>query len=728
MKSVNFGIDLGTTNSLIAKYENGHVIVFKNPVGHKESLSSVVAFRPDRRLVGDKAREYLMKDPVNVFGSFKRKMGTDERYYVVNIDENVTPVQLSSYVLQELKNFIHTRELPEASIVTIPASFDTMQSNATIKAAELAGFSNVFLLQEPIAASLAYFNQANGNMNGYWLVYDLGGGTFDVALVQIQEGDMKITDHEGNNFLGGVDFDFGIVEHIIVPEIVAKTGIENFEEELRVTYGKYEKLYHQLLYKAEEAKKELSSREETEIELDVEIDGTRYEFYISFSRQQFNSIINNIVQDTVHMLEQILVRNNLQSNDIQQIILVGGSTLIPYVQETLSKATGIVLNSDTDPITAVAVGAAYYAANKYYQPAEEKIAIEINTLLNKIASEEIIENNTPIQVNVSYSKSSREDEEVILIKVDGDYNLFTYRIIRNDGGFDTGIRHVKSKFTEFLPLMPSVKNTFFLRFFDETNNEVKSLAEEIIITHGQFSISGQPLPRDICIELDDKENNTTKLELVFEKNSILPQKKTLYRTISKTIQKGQDDKIIINILEGDRYTRATSNLVIGCIEISGKTLTSDLIKGSDIEIQITMSESRALSIEVYLVMTQQDYKNVFSMTEKHTSVIRLKEQYAELENELRNGLRSFSVADKSVWTEQTNTLLDELLGHKKNILKLKENDKSDSKYIIADALYRISQEYDKLGGNDRLESLQFEYFEAKDFAETHVKCDTRHRQ
>src|SRR6185436_13223957 len=120
MKPVNFGIDLGTTNSLIAKYDGNKVHIFKNPVGQKETLASVVAYRPDRILVGDKAREYLTKDPVNVFGGFKRKMGTDEKYYVVNIDENVTPVELSSLILKELKKFIPPTETAEAAVITIP--------------------------------------------------------------------------------------------------------------------------------------------------------------------------------------------------------------------------------------------------------------------------------------------------------------------------------------------------------------------------------------------------------------------------------------------------------------------------------------------------------------------------------------------------------------------------------------------------------------------------------
>ncbi|MGC4101191.1 Hsp70 family protein [Ferruginibacter sp.] len=715
MKSVNFGIDLGTTNSLIARYENSKVHVYKNPIGQKETLASVVAYRPDRILVGDKAREYLAKDAVNVFGGFKRKMGTDEKYYVVNIDDNVTPVELSALVLKELKKFVPPSEPVDAAVITIPASFDSMQSNATLKAGQEAGFKEVFLLQEPIAACLAFFNEnTKEKSDGHWLVYDLGGGTFDVALIRSNQDELKIVDHEGNNFLGGLDFDFAIIDHIIIPEIIKQTGIANFEEEFRVKYGKYEMLYYQVMYYAEEAKKELSSAPSTSIEFSAVLNDKPYDFNITITREAVDRIFAPLVNETILLLNKVLQNNQLAAKDINEIILVGGSTFLPQVREQLATQTGITLNYSVDPTTSVAVGAAYYAGNKYYEPAvaatpgvEEKIADDI------LAS---VDFSTPVdmQIDINYSRSSRDKEEVLLISCTGDLENKTYRVTRADGGFDTGFVTLKPKKTEFLPLIPGMNNLFTLQVYDNNNNEIAALKQEISITQGMYNIDGQPLPHDICIEVDDVENKTTKLEAIFERNSLLPQKRTLYREISKTIKKGSKDSIIINILEGDKNSRASSNLTIGCIEISGKDLQSDLIKGSDIEIQIHLTDSRVLNTVVFLVMTQQEFKNVFSISEKQINIPRLKEQYAQLESELADTVRGFQYNSDTVWEIKATALLDELQSVKTKLFKLKEKDKSDEKYIIAEKITRISKEYDKLGGNERIAGMIEEYFQAKE--------------
>lgn len=716
MKSVNVGIDLGTTNSLIAKYEHNKVRVYKNPIGQKETLASVVAYRTDRILVGDKAREYLTKDAINVFGGFKRKMGTDEKYYVVNIDENVTPIELSALVLKELKNFEQSTEPLEACVITVPASFDSMQSNATLKAGQEAGFKEVFLLQEPIAASLAFFNgsaEAATQSDGYWLVYDFGGGTFDVALVKSSPDDLKVIDHEGNNFLGGMDLDFAIIDKIIVPEIIKQTGIENFEEEFRVKYGKYEMLYYQVMYYAEEAKKELSNAASTVIDFSATLNDKNYDFYFTITKQQIDEIFLPIINETIKLIHKIIENNKLSATDIHQIILVGGSTFLPQVRQQLAEQTGIPINHSIDPTNSIAIGAAYYAANKYYEPSvvEEVISNEeIGTDL--LASVDF--NPINIELNISYNRSSRDKEEVLLIACSGQYENSFYRITRADGGFDTGFITLKAKKTEFLPLLASTTNLFVLTVYDDNKNAIKSLNKEISIAQGIYNIDGQPLPHDISIEIDDVENKTTKLEVIFERNSLLPQKRTLYREISKTITKDSKDSIIISILEGDRNSRASSNLTIGCIEISGKDLQSDLIRGSDIEIQIQLNDSRVLNTTVYLVMTQQEFKNVFSVSEKQINIARLKEQFLQLENELVDTIRQFQYNEDKIWEIKGDELMQDLLSVKPTLFKLKENDKSDEKYIIAEKMTRISQEADKLGGNERIALLLEDYLNFKE--------------
>jgi molecular chaperone DnaK len=717
MKAVNFGIDLGTTNSLIAKYENNKVRVFKNPFGQKETLASVVAYRKDRILIGDKAREYLTKDAVNVFGGFKRKMGTDEKFYVVNIDDNVTPVELSTLILKELKNFVQGEEVPEACVITIPASFDSMQSNATLKAGKEAGFKDVFLLQEPIAASLAFFNNNDGETQkseGYWLVYDLGGGTFDVALVKSTEGELKVLDHEGNNFLGGMNFDTAIVDQLIVPEIIRQTKIEDFEDEFRVKYGKYEMLYYQIMYYAEEAKKELSQSPSTVIEFSADIDNTKHDFYITITKEQLDEIFLPIINETILLLKKILDNNQLTAQDIHQIILVGGSTFVPQVRHELMEQTSIPVNFSIDPTNSIAIGAAYYAANKFYEPSL-KIASEKETekVVEDILSS-IDFNPIDLTVDVSYNRSSRDTEEVLLIACSGEYENKYYRITRADGGFDTGLIPLKAKKTEFLPLISSHNNSFTLHVFDEHKTELKDFAKELSIAQGVYNIDGQPLPHDICIEVDDMENKTTKLEVIFERNSLLPQKRTLYREISKTITKGAPESIIINILEGDKNSRASSNLTIGCIEISGKDLQADLIKGSDIEIQLHLTDSRVLNTSVFLVMTQQEFKNVFSVSEKQVNIGRLKEQFIQLEIDLTETVRQFQYNEDDIWEIRASALHSELHEVKKSLFKLKDNDKSDDKYVIAQKVLRISQDADKLGGNERIAMLIETYMTRKE--------------
>lgn len=719
LKPVNWGIDLGTTNSLIAHFNDGEVRILKNPIGLKETLPSVVAFRNSRVIIGDKAREFLAKDSPNVIGGFKRKMGTDEKFYIVDQDENVTPIELSAMVLKELKKFALS-DPPEACVITVPAAFDSIQCNATIKAGNEAGFETVFLLQEPVAACLSFFNSnkdASISKIGNWMVYDLGGGTFDVALVNASEQDIKVIDHEGNNFLGGLDIDQAIVKEIILPELMKRIQDSAFEHEFAQKFGKYESIYYQALYHAEEAKKDLSNSNETFIEFGFLINNEFIEVSIPFSNEQLNKICQPILTETVGMLNSILNRNRLTKDQINALILVGGSTFLRQFRSGLQEASGIKVYTDIDPVDSIARGAAHYASSKFYLPksnANELVSLDANSLPEENNESELQHSNSNLSVSLSFNNSSQDTEEVLIIQADGDVQQFYYRIIRSDGGYDSGISEMRQKKTEFIPLLSGVRNTFIFQVLNKDQQIIHTHSKEISINQGKYSIDGQPLPHDICVEVDDIDNLTTKLEVLFERNSLLPQKRTLYRTISHNLKKGSSDKIVINFLEGNRNSKPLSNQPIGSIEISGKELATDLLKGSDIEIQVTIDDSRVIKVIAYIVMTQQEFKNVFSFSERKLSLSRLKEQFVLLEKQLGETIRDFQFNEREEWEKYADSLMEELRTIGKSLFALKENDNSDLKYKLASRIMAISKEADQIGGNERIAELIEQYFYLKD--------------
>ncbi|MEO0473651.1 MAG: Hsp70 family protein, partial [Bacteroidota bacterium] len=642
---INFGIDLGTTNSAIAKYDKGQVILYRNPIGQKNTLPSVVGFRKGRILIGEKAREYVLKAPGEVVGSFKRKMGTTETWQLTSVDEPLRPVDLSAFVLRELKSFVHSGEKVEAAVVTIPASFDTIQSNATKEAGQAAGLEQVVLLQEPIAASLAYANhdEVEDFREGQWLVYDLGGGTFDVALIKIAEGEMQVIDHEGDNFLGGTDLDRAIVESLIIPQIEQAGTFENLKQEMTSASGKHNKLFNILMLKAEEAKIELSATQETEIECAIEDDeGTRHDLEISILRKEFEALVEPMLARTIEMMQQIITRNELSSEDLSFVLMVGGSTYIPYVRQQLGERLGISINTNVDPTTAVAVGAAWYAGT---QPRKRK----------KIAASEPNTNGPDLDVKMAWQKASQETKEYFAAVFKGKTDGLFYRIIREDGGYDSGLLPLQPKIELELPLVKDAFNQFSLKIFDHLQNPLSLNLAPIGIAQGKYSVVGQPLPNDICLEIDDVENNTTVLDLIFEKNAVLPLRKTIVKQVTRTISKGSEERLTISVVEGPGSVMPSANQAIGFISVSGTDLERDLIAGSDIEITLEMSESRDLRIEAYLMMTDQEFSDVFSPSERRVNVLRLSEELYALAEKIR---KEIDEAERNSNFEAAQTLVD----------------------------------------------------------------------
>ncbi len=696
---INFGIDLGTTNSAIAKFNKGQVDIFRNPSGQKDTLASVVAFRKGRIIVGEKAREYLLKAPHQVAGAFKRKMGTNETYKIENHD-NKTPVALSAYVLKELKNFVHTGEQIEAAVITIPASFDTVQSNATREAGHLAGFEQVVLLQEPIAASLAYANKDEIDTfeEGQWLVYDLGGGTFDVALVHIQEGEMNILDHEGDNFLGGIDFDREIVEKLFVPYLENEGSFENLLQEMKSASGKYNSLYFKLLYKAEEVKIQLSASEEAEVEFEAEDDHAELiDAYLTIARSELEALLEPYLAKTIEMMQRIIDRNHLKPESLKFILMVGGSTYIPYVRQQVASRLGISVNTQVDPTTAVAVGAAFFAGTKPKK------------LTPTVPQQE----DYQLGVKVAYQKATQEDKEYFTAIFEGNIQGLFYRISRQDGGYDSGLKVLEEQIKEYLPLLKDTFNSFELKLFDEKNNPVEAAIPVIGISQGRYSVVGQPLPHDICLEIDDTENQKTELEVVFEKNAILPLKRSIIKQITRTIAKGSEDHIIIHILEGPAYALPAANQPIGFIQVSGKDLERDLIKGSDVEIVLEMSESRDLKIAVYLLMTDQDFEDVFMPSKRHISKARLVASLQSMISTIKDEIYEAEVNGNYEAAQELVDLEFSLLELLDQSNTMAVDDMTDEKYQIEDRKRKIAQQIDALTRDKHIIKVKNKYFQAK---------------
>ena len=700
---INIGIDLGTTNSAITKFIKGEITIFNNPTDYgRNTLPSVVGFKKDKIFVGSKAKELLEKDPKSVVGIFKRKMGTAESFKIKAINESKSPIELSAIVLKELKTFLPPGETAEAAVITIPASFDTIQSNATKEAGLQAGFKQVVLLQEPIAASLAYANMKKEKdlTDGQWLVYDFGGGTFDVALIKIKDGEMKVLDHEGDNFLGGADFDSLIVEKILIPKILEKYSFENLEDEMKSASGKYNSKYYVLIRRAEEAKILLSAKSSAEIVIDgMEDDnGDEVDIEITITRSEFNELIKQHTDSTIEMVKKILTRNTLKSNDVQFTLMVGGSTFIPYVRQRVEEILQIPINCEIDPTTAVAVGAAYYAATKPKQ----------------LIDDDKPKKQTSISIKAAYQKASKEKEELFSAKISGNIDGLFYRITREDGGFDTGLKKLTERISEDLPLVENAYNFFTLTVYDNQNNIVETDVEPIGINSG-FGISGQPLPEDICLEVDDYDHpGETRLILVFQRNTVLPTKRQMTFPINKPLLKGNEqERIWINVYEGPQTSLPEANKLIGVIEITGRQVSRDIAKGSDLEITITMSESRDLTVAAYLNMADQEFKDVFNPKERETNINLLKEQVNDLSEKLDEEIEHATEKEDYETAGTLNKLKKEMQSVEEETEGLTTDDVTDKRYQLEDKKRKIAQEIDAATKHKRLQKVKEHYYETK---------------
>ena len=709
-QNIQIGIDLGTTNSEVAANNKGQVEVVKNIFNDEYTPSVFGVDKAKNKVVGKRAYERLYKDASeeefsNNKAEIKRLMGTSDTVHFDRLGEDLKPEEISGEILKSLKEDV-LRKYPGTPttgvIITIPAYFSTLQAEATKRAGNLAGFQHVVLIQEPIAAAIAYGFTNSRNEN--WLVYDLGGGTFDVALISSKDGSLSVLSHNGDNFLGGKDFDWAIVDKIIVPKMLEKFSIENFTRSNK----KYQSVFAKLKYLAETAKIGLSQTGEASIEIEKvgdDDDGKEIYLTISLTRKEFETILKSFVDKTIELAKETIKDAGVKQSSISRIVLVGGPTMIPYIKDRLEKDLKIEVDTSSDPLTVVARGACIYAAS-------QKIPAEL------LESKKAIDSSIKT-LRLNYESLTSEDEETITGVIeelkDADEDYFIQ--IQSEGGFFSGKKQKirNGKFIETVSLEKNKTTLFWVYLFDIEGNPVKIEPDAFSITHG-LSVSGAPIPHSIGVGIVRRGFSganfamAEEFEVIFEKNSILPLKATrTYKTLKKLIKGDKENALPIKVREGES-TVPDQNQFICDLRVSGEKLPYDLPEGTEIALTIEVNESREVKVEAFIPSIDLTFSARATVHAENLSV-------DEMETQLKQQSERAKKVEQSLTAEEKGKL-DNLVQSVEGSLstaKVDEDEKRKADKQLKDLKIRL----DGLEKTKELPQLISEYNEKiKDLTDT----------
>lgn len=602
-QKIDYGIDLGTTNSAIARMEDGDAVILKSDDNQMDTTPSCVSFLKNKSMfVGQNARNTSDRETVsafkqrnkarqNSFLEFKRTMGTDHRYASAFMDREYLSEDLSAEVLKKLRGYVRDEGV-DSVVITVPAMFRQNQLDATQRAAELAGFKYCELLQEPIAASIAYGIKAS-QADGHWLVFDFGGGTFDAALMHVDEGIMKVVDTDGDNHLGGKNLDTALVDQLFLPAVRAQAELDDEladPEKVALLQGALKRY-------AEEAKIALSSRPgwNSFIEdLGEDTAGEEIQLDMKISLAEYEDICGPLFQKAVDICLDLLKRNGLKGSDLASVILVGGPTFSQTLRRMLTDQVTSRIDTSIDPMTAVARGAALFASTR-------TVPLDLQK-----------RDTTKVQLMLKYPETTVEATENLGIRVERTKlskslpgKLFI-EVIRTDKAWSSGRLFLDgdADIVE-ISLNEGKANQFDIKLSGDDGTQISCEPNTITVIHG-LKIANATLPRGIGLEIYDTTTGRQGVSALpgLEKNTTLPARGTGRYKTAKTIRPANgSDRLTISFYEfdfGGDGSRAILNEPIGSFTLSGEDLPALLPEGSEVEVTLNFDASRRFDFSVFI--------------------------------------------------------------------------------------------------------------------------------
>lgn len=680
------GIDLGTTNSAIASFDGESVSLYKSPEQHDVTPSAIFLDRRGNKFVGTRAYNNAARNPDNAAVLFKRMMGTSTPIKLKALDKTMTPEECSAEILRTVFGY-----LPESmrnggdtgTVITVPAAFNQMQKDATLTAAEGAGIGRVALMQEPVAAVMSIMRQRN--RDGTFLVFDLGGGTLDIAIAQSMKGRVSLLAHGGVEMCGGRDIDRALMDEVVKPWLVDTFEIgDDF-----ATNPMFNTLVRMATWAAEKAKIELSHAEDTVIALsETEIgvrDRSGEEVYVDIplDRARLDALIDPILQKAIHSARETLDQAGISAHDVDRVVFVGGPTQYKPLRDKVAFELGISASTDVNPMTAVAEGAAIFA---------ESINWETESRGRKSSRSSLSSSG----LEFAYvARTPDASAKIVARKVGGMVGEF--QVDSLDTGWSSGRQLLKDGASIDLPLSKPGQNAFRVFVFDADGGPVSIPDDRITISRTAASIDAIPASHTISIEVIEGRNGMRGLEPLVRAGDPLPKKGVLKFRAGETLRAGSPGALNFKLWEGSIREPIEDNIFIGTFRVSGSDFDEGMIAtGAEVhcEYEITDAGNIRLDISVpdiggsfssghnYYARqdAQLDYGQAATLVavEAETTIVRLDAFAEHIDdpriNQIRDRIAKAGAIDVDrAEPEETKQALDEIRAARKDISILRRD-------------------------------------------------------